>query len=200
MCNIEINVSLSKNIILLIMVLAFQGCTNRTITDYENCAPAGLTFEFKDEIGIFVIDDSEGKNKYSSMNFPKGEYYLCIKEGLRCANSYGEYSEGWSTIYLKSKTIRLTGRYKASKPNAVLGAFAPDTFALQVKVEDRKAWVSVSDLRSMSDLKETSANEKSIQELNKNRKSISDLHDLTTKFECPNPDVIKKDSEKILFY
>jgi len=179
------------------MVLAFQGCTNRTITDYENCVPAGLTFELKDEIKVFVIDDSEGKNKYSSMNFPKGEYYLCIKEGMGCAYDYGEFSKGWSMIYLKSKTIRLTGRYKTNVPNAVLGAFAPDTFALQVEIEDRKAWVSVSDLRDMSDLKETSENEKSIQELNKNRKSISDLHDWMTKFECPNQDVKKKGSEKI---
>jgi hypothetical protein len=179
------------------MVLSFQGCTNRTITDYENCVLDGLTFELKDEIKVFVIDDLEGKNKYSSMNFPKGEYYLCIKKGMDCAIGYGEYSRGWSMIYLKSKTIRLTGRYKTNVPNAVLGAFAPDTFAFQVEIEDRKAWVSVNEFEDMSNFKESSA--KNIQELNKNRKLTTDWNDWMTKFECPNPNVKEVDSEKIWF-
>ena len=188
---------LSKNIILIIMVLSLQGCTNRVITDYENCVPEGLTFELRDDLGVFIIDDSEGENKYSSMNFPEGEYYLCIKEGMGCAKSYGEYSEGWSMIYLKSRTIRLTGRYKTNKPNAVLGAFAPDTFALQVEIEDKKAWVSISEFRDMSNFKESST--KNIQELNKNRKLTTDWNDWMTKFECPNPNVKEIDSKKIWF-
>lgn len=188
---------LSKNIILIIMLLVFQGCTNRVITDYDNCVPEGLTFELKDDLGVFIIDDSEGKNKYSSMNFPEGEYYLCIEEGMGCAKSYGEYSKGWSMIYLKSRTIRLTGRYKTNKPNAILGAFAPDTFALQVEIADKKAWVSVREFKDMSKFKESSR--KSIQELNKNRKLTTDWNDWMTKFECPNLDSKEVGSKKIWF-
>ena len=189
--------SVSKNILLIFIVLTLQGCINRTITDYENCVSEELTFEFKDKIGIYIIDDSEGKNKYSSMNFPKGEYYLCVKEGMRCLNFSGEYYEGWNIIHVKSKTIQLTGKYKTNKPNGILSAFAPDTEALQVVIDGNKAWISVYELEDVANFKKSS--DKSIQELNKNRKLATDWNDWMTIFECPNPNVLKKKSERIWF-
>ena len=190
--------SVSKNILLIFIVFTLQGCTNRVITDYENCVSEELTFEFKDNLNLYLIDDSKGTYKYSSMNFLEGEHYLCIGEKNECIREYtGQYYQGWKLIPVLSKNFHLTGKYKTNEPNAILGAFAPDTDALQIEIDGIKAWLSVYELKDTSNLKKSST--KSIQELNKNRKLATDWNDWMTIFECPNPNVQKKKWERIWF-
>lgn len=172
-----------KYILLISSLLVFTGCTDRTITDYDNCVPDGLTIEFKDEIGMAIIDDSEGENKYSTMNFPKGEYYLCVREGDGCLFFSGEYYEGWNIIRLKSKTIKLTGKYKTNKPHGINSAFNSDSGALQVLIEGRKAWISESYID------ETDVKESSIEVIKEIRKNSSSPDELAFYFKCPNTDV-----------
>ena len=181
-----------KYILLISSFFFFAGCTTRTITDYDNCVPAGLTIEFKDAIGISIIDDSEGKNKYSSMSFPKGEYYLCVKEENGCLYFSGQYYEGWNIDHLKSKTIQLTGKYKTNKPNGISSAFTPDTVALQVLIDGRKAWISEMDIDE-ADVKESSI--KVVREV---RKNSSSPEELVSEFKCPNTDV-KEIGKEILY-
>lgn len=188
-----------KYILLLLLILTLQGCTYRIVTDYENCVSKELIFEFKDNIKLYIIDDSKATYKYSSMNFPKGEHYLflCSDEENKCIKEYsGQYYQGWELIKVESKPFYLTGRYKTNEPNFILGAFAPDTSALQIEIGGIKAWLSEYDL-DINNMKKSSAN--SIKELNKNRKLSTDWNDWMTKFECPNIDVKKSSWELIWF-
>ncbi len=75
-----------KYIFIIFLILNLQGCTYRIVTDYENCVSKELIFEFKDNIKLYIIDDSKARYKYSSMNFPKGEHYLylCSDEEDEC--------------------------------------------------------------------------------------------------------------------
>ena len=79
-----------KYIFLLILILTLQGSTYRIVTDYEDCVSKKFIFEFKDNINIYIIDDSEATYKYSSINFPKGEHYLflCSDEEDKCIKEY----------------------------------------------------------------------------------------------------------------
>ena len=52
-------------ILLISFLLFFQGCTYRTITDYEKCTSEDLFFELKDNLDIYLIDDSMATYKYS---------------------------------------------------------------------------------------------------------------------------------------
>lgn len=188
-----------KYILLLLLILTLQGCTYRIVTDYENCVSKELIFEFKDNIKLYIIDDSKATYKYSSMNFPKGEYYLdlCLDKEDECIKKYsGEYYQGWKLIKVESKPFHLTGRYKINEPNFILGAFASKTTALQIEIGDIKAWLSEHDL-DIDDMKKSSAN--SIQELNRNRKLHTDWNDWMTEFKCPNTDV-KESSWKLIWF
>ena len=188
-----------KYIFLLFLIFTLQGCTYRIVTDYENCVSEKLIFEFKENTKLYIIDDSKATYKYSSMNFPKGEYYLylCSDKEDECLKKYsGQYYKGWNLIKVESKPFYLTGRYKINKPNLILGAFVPETSALQIKIGDIKAWVSEYDL-DINNMKKSSAN--SIDKLNKNRKPRTDWNDWMTKFECPNIDTKESSWELIWF-
>ena len=178
----------TKYILLTFLIFTLHGCIYRVISDYEDCVSENLTFEFKDNIKLYIVDDSNARYKYSSMNFPKGEHYLylCSDEEDECLNEFsGPYYRGWKLIRVESKPFHLTGRYKIDKPNLILGAFAPETSALQIKMGDITAWVSVY-VFDMDYMKESSAS--SVEELNKNRKPRTDWNNRMTKFECPNSD------------
>jgi len=173
---------------LISFLLFFQGCTYRTITDYEKCTSEDLFFELKDNLDIYLIDDSMATYKYSSMNFPNNEHYICIGENDECKKEFtGSYYQGWRIIPVPSKIFHLTGKYKINEPNFILGAFAPTTSALQIEINNTKAWISVYELENMDNFKKSTT--KSIQELNKNRKPKVDWNDWMTIFECPNPNV-----------
>lgn len=188
-----------KYILLLLLILTLQGCTYRIVTDYENCVSKELIFEFKDNIKLYIIDDSKATYKYSSMNFLKGEHYLylCSDEEDKCIKEYsGQYYQGWKLIKVESKPFHLTGRYKINKPNFILGAFASKTSALQIEIGDIKAWLPEYDF-NIKNMKESSTN--SIKELNKNRKLSTDWNDWMTEFKCPNSDVKESSWELIWF-
>ena len=130
-----------KYILLIFSIFILQGCTSSIETDYENCVSKELIFEFKDNIKLYIIDDSKGIYKYSSMNFPKGEHYLylCSNEEDECRREYtGQYYQGWKLIKIESKPFHLTGKYKTNEPNLILGAFAPSTSALQIEINGIK--------------------------------------------------------------
>jgi len=131
------------------------------------------------------------------MNFVKGEHYLCIGEGDECIRNYtGQYYQGWKLIPVLSKPFHLTGKYKTKKPNFILGAFAPETSALQIEINGKKVWLSDYELNE-SNLKKSSL--ESIKALNKNRKLSTDWNDWMTEFECPSPNVKETDWELIWF-
>lgn len=186
-----------KHILLIFFILILQGCTYSIVTDYDNCVSKELVFEFKDNLKLYIIDDSKGIYKYSSMNFPEGEHYLhlCSDEEDKCEREYsGQYYQGWKLIKIQSKPFHLTGRYKVNEPNFILGAFAPETSALQIEIDGIKVWLSDYELDE-SNLKKSSAN--SIKELNKNRKLSTDWNDWMTEFQCPNTDVKESSWELI---
>lgn len=185
-----------KYILFPFLILTLQGCTYSIVTDYENCVSKELIFEFKDNIKLYAIDDSKATHKYSSMNFPKGEHYLylCSDEEDKCIKKYSrQYYQGLELIKVESKPFHLTGRYKTNEPNFILGAFAPDTSALQIEIGDIKAWLAEYDL-DIRDIKSSSAS--SIKELNNNRKLSNTW---ITEFECPNTDVKESSWELIWF-
>ena len=147
---------------------------------------------------MYLIDDSMATNKYSTMNFPNNEHYVCIGKYKECEEKFsGSYYQNWKLIPISSKIFHLTGKYKINKPNLILGAFAPTTSALQIEINNTKAWISVYELEDMDNFKKSTV--KSIQELNKNRKPRVDWNDWMTTFECPNPNVKEIDWELIWF-
>ncbi len=190
--------SILKYILLIYSIFTLQGCTYSTVTDYENCVSEELIFEFKDDLQLYIIDDSEGKNKYTSMTFPEGEHYLCIGKENTCINAYKDYSDtykyhqGWKLISVPSRPFHLTGKYKTNKPNSILGIFEHAS-ALQIELNGIKVWLSDYQLDD-SNLKESSA--KNITKLNKNSKMINEWMSV---FECPNIDVKEINSEIIWF-
>ena len=189
--------SISK-ILLIFILFILQGCTYRVVTDYEDCVSEELYFELKDNLNIYLIDDSKGTYKYSSMNLPKNEYYICIGTKDTCIKEYtGQYYQDWKIIPIPTKSFHLTGRYKTNKPNFILGAFVSDTSAFQIEINQTKAWVSIYELNDIENFKKSS--EKSIQKLNRNRKLATDWNDWMTIFECPNPNV-KKDDWNLIWY
>lgn len=186
-----------KYISLLFLIFLLQGCTYRKITDYENCVSSELTFEFKDDINLYIIDDSNGEYKYSSMNFPNKQYYLfiCSDDEDTCKREYsGQYYQGWKLIKIKSTPFYLTGKYKINQPQSLLSAFAPKTSALQIYINGTYTWVSDNELNDIN-LKNISKN--SIKELHKNRRLTTDWNDWMTEFQCPNPNVKEIDTELI---
>ena len=193
------HLQISKTLIIFILFI-LQGCTYRVITDYEDCATEKLYFELKDNLNMYLIDDSNGIYKYSSMNFPKNEYYVCIGTEDRCVEEYkGQYYQGWKIIPISSKGFYLTGRYKTNKPNFILGAFVSETSALQIEInQTTKSWISVYELNDKANFKKSS--EKSILKLNRNRKLATDWNDWMTIFECPNPNVKEVDWNLIWFH
>ncbi len=182
----------------MFIILLLQGCTYRTITDYENCVSGDLFFELKDNLNIYLIDDSMATYKYTSMNFPSNEHYICIGENDECKKEFtGSYYQDWKIIPIPSKIFRLTGKYKINEPNFILGAFVSTTSALQIDINNTKAWISVYEIEDMDKFKKSTT--KSIQELNKNRKPRVDWNDWMTEFQCPNTDVKKSSWELIWF-
>jgi hypothetical protein len=187
-----------RSILLALIILTFQSCTYRVITDYEDCISEKLLFELKDDKNLFIIDDSRGTYKYSSMNFPKNEYFVCISEKNGCIKEHsGYYQEGWKIIPVSSKSFHLTGKYKINKPNVILGAFASEYSALQIDINGTKAWIAVYELYDASNFKKSSQD--SIIRLNKNRKLTTDWYDMMGAFECPNPNVKESDWKIIWF-
>lgn len=188
--------SLLKYILLIFSIFTLQGCFS-TVTDYENCVSEELIFEFKDDLQLYIIDDSEGTNKYTSMTFPKGEHYLCIGKDDACIDAYKDYSDtykyhqGWKLIPVPSKPFHLTGKYKTNKPNSILGTFAPDTSALQAEIDGTKVWLSLHEFDN-SDHKQSV--EESIEKLKRNSELLNGWHLV---FECPNTDVKEVNSELI---
>lgn len=167
-----------KYILLLVLIFSFYGCS-RTITDYENCVSEELHFEFKNELNLYIVDDSKGKYKYSSMNFPKGEYYLSFKK------ENGVYYSGWKFIPIKSKSFYLTGKYKIDKPNFILSYVLDSSSSLQIDINNTKTWISPYEL-SKETLKKSYMNNR--EKLYKNTKNKYGF-----KFKCPNEDVKEND-------
>jgi hypothetical protein len=183
-----------RSVLLLFLVLFLQGCTYSKITDYSNCVSKDLTFEFKDDLSLFIIDDSKGENKYSSMNFPNDEHYICIGRGDQCVRDHkGLYYKGWKLIPLRSEPFHLTSRYKTNVPNSILGIFAPDTSALQAEIAGKNVWLPVYVLDEYH-LKKSST--ESIRALNKNTRMLNGRIPI---FECPNENVKEDGSEKVWF-
>lgn len=187
--------SILKYFLVLLSVLSFQGCTYRIVTDYSECVSSELTFEFKEDLNLFLIDDSDGEHKYSSMNLPKGEYYICVGEGDQCMKDYaGQYSRGWKLIPIHPEPFHLTGKYKTNVPNLILGAFASETEALQANIAGKNVWLPVYVL---DERKLGASSKESINALNKNTTLINGwLPD----FKCPNTDVKEEGWELVWFY
>ena len=162
---------LKTNYIFLIVIpFLVQGCVFRTITDYENCVPDDLIFEFKDRFQHCIVDDSKSQQKFSSMNIPEGEYFFSECE------STSDYK------YTKVTTpFRLTGKYKFSSPKALLAAFVGDSDAIQVDINGTKAWMSTYSLREAYYHKAYVA--KSVNAFNKKSRLEHGWHYI---FECPN--------------
>ncbi len=169
-----------------------QGCNSRVITDYDKCIFEKLYFEFKDDLNIYLIDDSKGKNRYSNMNFKKGEDYICIGKKDTCIKDFkGAYYKGWKILPLASKRFYLTGKYKISKPFSL---FMSETSALQIDINHTKAWISIYEINDKTNFKKSSLT--SIQKLNKLR---GEHPKWMTIFKCPNPNVKKVGWDLILF-
>lgn len=180
-----------KYILLICSILILQGCTYRIITDYKNCVSEDLVFEFKDNLKLYIIDDTNAEYKYSSMNLPKGEHYLCVGEEDECIKEFS--SEYYNLIPIESKPFHLTGTYKVNRPNIILGAFVSETSAIQIEINGIKTWVALYELDE-DNLKKSS--EESLKKLNKNTKVLNGWHKV---FECPNTDVKKDDWELVFF-
>jgi len=178
---------------MMFIIIILQGCTYRTVTDYKNCVSKELIFEFKENLKIYIIDDSSGKHKYSSMNFPNGEHYLCVGEGDECIQSYKE-KEDWNLIPLQSKSFHLTGNYKTNVPNTILGAFVPKTSALQAEIDGTKVWLS---LHQFDNSNHKLSIKESIERLKENSELLNGWHLV---FECPNTSVKEVDRTLIWFH
>lgn len=160
------------------MILFFQGCAYRIITDYENCVSPKLTFEFEVDVKLCIIDDSQTERKYSSMNFPDEEYYLSTGNGCD-----GHGNVGIKYIPMHTQAFHLTGKYKVNRPKALLGAIISDTAALQADFNGTKVWISPQHL-VYTDHKEYAEN--SIKALTEKSEFYNGWHLI---FECPNTDV-----------
>jgi len=177
-----------KFILSATVLLSMQGCVYRVITDYDNCVPNALVLEFKKNLNLYIIDDSKGQNKYSSMNFTNGEYYLCIEEEDECTQNYnGAYYQGWKIVPLSAKSFRFTGLYKTNKPNFLLGAFVSESSALQIEINGTKAWLSSYEL-DKSNIKK-----KSFKNLEKLHANSIKINDYISVFECSNANVEERD-------
>lgn len=162
------------------VLLVFQGCAYRVITDYDNCVPQNLTFEFKDKYALYIIDDGNAENppqRYTSMNFEKGEHYICIDSSNSSDSVCGGTSKSeYNVIRLKNQPFHLTGKYKHNDPNLILGLAVSDSHALQADFNGTIVWISIGRLAYKHDHKEYT--HKNIDYIFKESSNHRD-------FECP---------------
>ena len=155
----------------------FQGCAYRIITDYDSCVPQNLTFQFKDRYALYIIDDSKVDRKYSSMNFEKGEYYICLDKSDSSNYICGMLRSDYNLIPLKNQPFHLTGKYKYNDPNLILGIAVSDSHALQADFNGTLVWISIYNLANKHDHKEYT---------HKNIDYIFKESDYYRDFECPS--------------
>lgn len=164
------------------VLLLFQGCAYRIITDYDNCVPQDLTFEFKDKYALYIIDDGNAENppqRYTSMNFEKGEHFICIDYGSDSSDHVcgGTPKSEFNVIRLKNQPFHLTGKYKYNDPNLILGIAVSDSHALQADFNGTLVWISTSTFAFKYEHKEYT--HKNIDYIFKESNSDRD-------FECPS--------------
>lgn len=168
------------------LLLLFQGCAYRIITDYDNCVPQNLTFEFKDKYALYIIDDSNidtPHGRYSSMNFEKGEYYICLDKQIDSPNYVcgGMHKSEYNLIPLKNQPFHLTGKYKYNDPNLILGIAVSDSHALQADFNGTIVWISAYTVADKDNQKEHT--HKNIDDLFKD--STFTYYGSLDDFECP---------------
>ncbi len=171
-----------QHLIMLALLLTLQGCTYSTVTEYKDCVSPELTFDFKDNVKLYALDDSAAEIKYSRMNINEGEFYLCT--GSDC-HSYP--SSKFKYIPLQSVPFHLTGKYRTSEPNIILGTFVSETSALQADINGTIVWMSLHEFEKHQHKKEV---ENSIIKLKRNSTLQNGWH---LRFECPNNDVQVED-------
>lgn len=160
----------------------FQGCAYRIITDYDNCVPQNLTFEFKDKYALYIVDDGNAENppeRYTSMNFEKGEHYICLDRQIDSPNYVcaGMSRSEYNLIRLENQAFHLTGKYKYNDPNLILGLAVSDSHALQADFNGTIVWIGDYELADKHNHKEYT--HKNIDYIFKESSSHRD-------FECPS--------------
>jgi hypothetical protein len=163
-----------KHLHFLLIFFFFQGCGFHLITTYENCVSPELTFEFKDNKKLCLIDDSKAKRKYSSLGIAEGEYYFSTEDCKPFGN------DGYDYIPLKVMPFHLTGVYKINTPKGILGMFISEISHIQADYNGTKVWMSLYDF-------EEYYHKDYVQEDIKKLKEKSELAGgWHLKFKCPN--------------
>jgi hypothetical protein len=139
-----------KKLFLLVMLISIEGCGYRSMGTYQANYPETLLFEFKDEIELYMVDDSSVTSKYqkySRQNFPKGEYYLHLKT-LHTWSNFESLNKKYHMVKVKSTPFYFTGKYKTIEPFLIFGTFVNSSIAFQIHIGGVNTWISEYDLDS----------------------------------------------------
>jgi len=165
----------------------FSGCVYRSVTIYDDCFDATLSFSLKKIEPIYGFDyDGTVENRYSRLEEPSGEYIVCF--GMDCTDTSSSYEKGWHPKYMggTNQRIRLTGRYAFAESSFLLSWFAEDGYFYQAKLNGNTIWIS----GYMIDPDDVLEEDRKKIEYFYSKSDMTDWGHVTS-FECPNVDANK---------